>query len=103
MQQLRGQHVYFIQSVRGGLIKIGSANDPHHRLGLIQKMCPVRLRILGVMWGKSSFWERGIHLEFDHLRRHGEWFTPAPELLAYIAEHATDPHQLPEGDSEAAS
>jgi hypothetical protein len=28
--------------------------------------------------------ERSFHNKFDHLRKHGEWFAPAPELLRFI-------------------
>ena len=27
-----------------------------------------------------------FHKRFAHLRQHGEWFTPAPELLEFIKE-----------------
>jgi hypothetical protein len=28
-----------------------------------------------------------VHEEFDHLRKHGEWFRDTPELRAFIAKH----------------
>jgi hypothetical protein len=94
----RGTHTYFVQAVDGGLIKIGATTDPIRRLQLIQACSPVRLRILGVMWNRGWLYEQDLHRDFDDLREYGEWFRPAPELLAYIAEHATG-----EGDEQAAS
>jgi hypothetical protein len=92
----RGRHVYFIQGSRGGLIKIGSSNDPPARLAEFQVNCPVRLRLLGVIWGGGIFREHYLHDEFKHLRQHGEWFRPTPELLAYIAASATDAADPPQ-------
>jgi hypothetical protein len=84
-----GRHLYFIQGRVGGLIKIGVANNPWARLKSLQGNCPVRLWLIGVIW-EGGHNERRLHGQFHHLRHHGEWFRPARELLAYIAEHATD-------------
>jgi DNA-binding XRE family transcriptional regulator len=88
-----GRHVYFIQGIDGGPIKIGSGNDPEKRLRQFQSASPVILRLLGVIWDAGAWHERDLHREFADLRSHGEWFQPAPRLLAYIAQHAGRPVQ----------
>jgi hypothetical protein len=80
--------VYFIQPVGGGLIKIGVAGWPKLRLAAIQHMSPVPLRLLGEIPGVGQAEETRLHARFADIREHGEWFRPAAELLAYIAEHA---------------
>lgn len=92
----QGRHIYFIQATQGGLIKIGSANDPWERLRNVQACCPIPLRLIGMIWEGGRFQEKQLHLQFAELCHHGEWFHPAPDLLAHIAEHATDPYELPE-------
>ena len=76
---------YFIQQVSGGPIKIGSATDPHARLATLQTGSPQPLRLLAAIDGGERK-ERAMHHQFSHLRIAGEWFRPAPELLALIKE-----------------
>lgn len=83
--------VYFIQPVAGGLIKIGIASNVTARLSGLQTGSPVELRVIGVIRGVDQTAEAGLHLRFAASRKHGEWFEPTPELLAYIAEHAEVP------------
>lgn len=100
--------VYFIQAVSGGLIKIGAttAQSPETRLAAMQAGCPVRLRILAVIRNPERFQEQLIHRLFADDRRHGEWFEPTPQLLAYIARYATEvfaePEPQPNGEPEPA-
>lgn len=83
--------VYFVQS--GLFVKIGIASDvvlrvaqaatawnPHDvtPLGWIPE--PDTLAALKL--------EQRLHLQFAALHHRREWFTAAPELLAYIAAHA---------------
>jgi hypothetical protein len=77
--------VYFVQAGEDGPIKIGFAADVRKRLSGLQVNCPARIRPLGMVDGDKST-ERQLHSRFAHLRVCGEWFTPAPELLALIAE-----------------
>lgn len=77
--------VYFIQAVTGGLVKIGVATDPVARLAEIQRMCPVPLRILGVLPGVGQARESSLHRTFASDRQHGEWFRPSPELMRIVA------------------
>lgn len=77
-------HVYFIQCVAGGPIKIGTAQDVDNRLKAIQACCPYPLRVLHVIQGASQAVEAKLHKRFAALRLHGEWFDANSELLTYI-------------------
>jgi hypothetical protein len=86
--------IYFIQAVSGGLIKIGSTNQPSIRLSQIQSWSPVILRILATMDGDSDV-EMALHERFCRHRRYREWFDPDPEVLDYISRHADEFQQRP--------
>lgn len=77
--------VYFMQAIGGGLIKIGWATKPEVRMATMQAMCPLELRILAYSAGTGRD-EKALHSRFAHARRHGEWFSPIPELLTLIVE-----------------
>ena len=83
--------VYFIQPVDGGPIKIGIAAHVLGRLSGLQTGSPVELRVLGVIPGVRQSYEAELHERFAATRRHGEWFEPTPELMAFIAVHAEVP------------
>lgn len=68
------RHVYFLGCDESPLIKIGSAFDIELRLEEIQRMSPVKLRILGYIPGVSEAVERALHECFREGRKHGEWF-----------------------------
>lgn len=77
--------IYFIQSARGGPIKIGmTAGQPLHRMASLQTGFPYELRLLGVISDADDSREAEIHQQFSHLRIRGEWFRPAPDLLDFI-------------------
>lgn len=80
--------VYFIQAGDDGLIKIGVAGNAYQRLAGLQTSSPVPLRLVAAISGVGQVREVELHKRFAHLRAHGEWFHPTPELLAYIAEVA---------------
>jgi Meiotically up-regulated gene 113 len=76
---------YFIQHEEGGPIKIGMSSDPEERLrGININSHDPRYKLLGVMPGGRTQ-EKNLHIQFRHIRVHGEWFLPEPELLDYIA------------------
>jgi hypothetical protein len=75
--------VYFLQRESGGAIKIGVAGDIKKRMSALQTAFPDRLRVLGTQSGGRDE-ETALHRRFAAHRLHGEWFAPAPELLAYI-------------------
>lgn len=78
--------VYFVQSVSGGPIKIGTAKHVPKRLEELQIGHPEKLIVLGVLEGGSQV-EMRIHRFFARLWLRGEWFQCTPDLLAFIEEH----------------
>jgi hypothetical protein len=81
----RESRVYFVQAEGGGFIKIGHAVNLAQRLATMQLGCPLRLQILVNVPGGVRR-EKELHVRFKAYRRHGEWFEPADELLAFIEE-----------------
>jgi hypothetical protein len=76
--------VYFIQTTAPNrLIKVGVTTDLRTRLQELQTAQPYPLNVLYSMRGGITM-ERDIHRVFAHLRVQGEWFSPGPELMAYI-------------------
>lgn len=76
------QVTYFIGNVDHG-IKIGISLQPIERLSILQTGSPVELRILACVEGGREV-ERNYHSRFRDHRKHGEWFTPHPDILAEI-------------------
>lgn len=60
-------------------IKIGYSKDPRKRA-----LALAGTQILAKEPGAKQR-ESELHLKFDHLRIHGEWFEPGPDLMDYIA------------------
>lgn len=79
--------VYFIQAGDGGPIKIGVGNDPVGRLANLQTGHHELLTLLATVPGDAEV-EAELHEAFARHRLRGEWFDPAPAILAFIAEHA---------------
>lgn len=81
--------VYFIQC--GEFIKIGfTSRSPVLRLNELD--CgPVGMRILATLANRTEEHEGNLHRRFGHLRlkRRGDWFRSAPDLLAFIDGFAT--------------
>lgn len=80
----RTAHIYFIQPLDGGPIKIGSAVDVQARFLDIQSCSPSILKVCAVICDKDLRFERELHKRFAHCRLHGEWFSPVSELLELI-------------------
>lgn len=79
-------HVYFVQEAPDGFIKIGWTRGPvDGRLCTIQTGNPRTLVLLTAMRGALKD-EQALHRRFAAHRVSGEWFHPAPELLAFIDE-----------------
>jgi len=72
---------YFIQGRTTGLIKIGKTENLNERLATLQVGSPDVLHIAKTLSGNV---EKTYHKRFAHLRQHGEWFSPAPELIEFI-------------------
>lgn len=81
--------VYFIQSGRGGPIKVGVAADPRARLGQLQVGNPKRLRLLGSIPGDASI-ESAIHRELDGDRVGGEWFKATARVRSAVKRRLSD-------------
>ncbi len=77
--------VYFIYAPHCRAIKIGTTTDIAERLDSLQHAHPDKLILLGTIPGDHKE-ELKLHIEFDHLRRLGEWFTDAYELQHYITQ-----------------
>lgn len=78
------RHVYFARAVGGdGPIKIGCSNDVRRRIEQMSNWSPVPLEALVAVPGSPTH-EHALHRRFAHLRLHGEWFAPHPDLLAHI-------------------
>jgi len=77
--------IYFAQGVSGGAIKIGYATNVTHRLRSLQTDYPERLIAILIIPGDTNN-EKALHQEFRHIKLHGEWFEPTPELMDKIAE-----------------
>lgn len=73
--------VYFIRS--GGLIKIGITSNLDARLSCLRGSSAQRVELLKSIPGNIQT-EKSIHMRFDNLRTHGEWFTETPELIDFI-------------------
>lgn len=74
--------VYFVRA--GNRIKIGMSSDVPRRVKSLQTASSEPLQLLAIKQGGRAE-EKSLHDRFAHLRQHGEWFTAAPELLAFIA------------------
>jgi hypothetical protein len=76
--------VYFVQEGTSGPVKIGRTKDVAGARPGVQTGNPTELRHLASERATKDR-EKILHRKFHHLRIRGEWFTPAPELLAYVA------------------
>jgi DNA-binding XRE family transcriptional regulator len=79
---------YFAKGSITGLVKIGRAANVKRRLRQLQHGSPDELILLGVA-PDSIFPEGEMHKKFSQERLHGEWFTPSPRLMQFIAENAS--------------
>lgn len=79
--------VYFIRAGDDGPIKIGVGGDPVTRMANLQIGHHEPLTLLATLAGDAET-EAEVHEAFARHRLRGEWFEPAPALLAFIAEHA---------------
>lgn len=76
--------VYFIQAGEGGPIKIGTTTNLPLRIKKLQQAQAEKLVMLALRKG-GVITERKYHAKFKAFRKRGEWFSPAPEILAEIA------------------
>ncbi|HYF53527.1 MAG TPA: GIY-YIG nuclease family protein [Salinarimonas sp.] len=86
--------IYAVQMGDGGPIKIGfseSAETLPKRLRALQTGCPHPIRVLATMPGRVPD-ERDAHQALAAHRLKGEWFSPAPEVLAFVTDMARRSH-----------
>jgi len=74
---------YFLSNGRG-LVKIGSSEHIHQRIGQLQTASPEPLVCLGI----CDDLEAELHEKFADHRVRGEWFRLNEEIEAWIDEHA---------------
>ena len=74
--------VYFVRA-ENGLIKIGSTKYLEDRLYSLRCGSPVGIELVACLKGDRNT-EFKLHARFAEHRLHGEWFNPAPEILAEI-------------------
>jgi hypothetical protein len=79
----RATVIYFLQSEHGGSIKIGRSDDLAKRLVGLQTSRPDKLVVLASAPGTLAQ-ESELHAMFAQVREKGEWFSPTPELMAYV-------------------
>jgi hypothetical protein len=77
--------VYVLRGANDGLVKIGTTTDLSGRLRAIRSMSAVPIELLCVFPGDASV-EKQAHMKFREHRRHGEWFQPAPDLMAWVEQ-----------------
>jgi hypothetical protein len=77
--------VYFVRARTTGLVKIGCTSNLDGRVKELKSMSGDVLDLLGTEPGGIAR-ERELHRQFSDHRKHGEWFAPAAELLAYIKQ-----------------
>lgn len=73
--------LYCVRS--GAHIKIGHTTDLARRLSELQVGSAHTLEVLLAIPGSAED-ERCVHAQFDHCRVRGEWFSPSPDLIAWL-------------------
>jgi len=77
-------YVYFLQDDQNKNIKIGfTSKTPSMRVGQFRLMNSSPSTILLSIPAPLSM-ELSLHRAFKKFRVHGEWFSPSPEILAFI-------------------
>ena len=82
--------VYYVQSGRRGLIKIGHSEDVVKRVLTLRNQSADPVNVLAVLvLSKEDALAHELteHLAFASIRHHGEWFKPSKKLLRHIAEN----------------
>jgi hypothetical protein len=76
MRRKKNDDLYFIQSAKTGMIKIGRSKNPEKRLKQLQTGSPNKLKLIASFkeegWRESELHE---HLREWKVRSNGEWFT----------------------------
>lgn len=79
-----GPRVYFVQCVPDGPIKVGVVfANMRQRMNAIQLNCPHIIKTLGTVAGGYEL-ELEVKHDLTPWSLHGEWFSPTPQVKAYI-------------------
>ena len=81
--------VYFVQSISGGLIKIGWSIEPSRRLKSLQTGSPTILKIIGCLPLSYQEKEREVHALMKKFKVRDEWHEPSTELLNFIKNNCS--------------
>lgn len=79
-------HVYFMQAVKDGSIKIGASIHPEIRRKQIRYQKKQDLRILGIIPSGGYELEKELHEKFRERNIKGEWFKPSDEIIEYLEQ-----------------
>lgn len=83
--------VYFVIEKHTGRLKIGkTTKDPKSRLKELSTGSSSPLVLIG--WVETDNYdkkEKELHCKFNHLRIHGEWFSPGAELVDAVYRQST--------------
>ena len=80
----KGQHLYFIKMKGFNRVKIGIAQNPQHRMEVLQIGNPYELRLICVVPYGGKFLEKLIQKNFSNYR--GEWYEFSPALQEVIKQ-----------------
>jgi hypothetical protein len=87
--------VYFMEATTASdirAVKIGVANNPRGRVRDLQCGSPTKIKLLAFVRGDERL-ERKLHLTFESIALHGEWFARVGKLdflLNYVEGYAEE-------------
>lgn len=79
------KQIYIWVGQLSGLVKIGHSKNTEKRLIQAQSASGETIFELAILDGDRVI-ERLIHGELAYFRHHGEWYYPAPQVLAWVTE-----------------
>lgn len=83
MQNQQQYDIYFLLAEKTNRCKIGITRCVEQRMKELDRMSPVKLRLMGTVSGDHKA-EKAIHDTFDQLRVKGEWFKYESPLTEFI-------------------
>jgi len=75
--------IYFLKSLRSGLVKIGYTESFDRRLSQLRNANADQLDVLGVLSG-SLEQEHDLHADAEPYRDHAEWYSDCEEIRDLI-------------------
>jgi hypothetical protein len=80
----RAVSIYFVEAVGLGLVKIGFAIYPKHRMSKLRADSPVPVVLRAVIEGDQET-ERQLQSRFADYKRNGEWFENSGSLAQFLS------------------